>query len=81
MDDWLTIDVRCNAGTARLLGARPDRRRVTRTDAIFIHDEQGQNWAWELPSDLLEFNSNEREEISKGVLISAFGWLSPNQSA
>ena len=47
MDDWLTIDVRCSAATARLLAARPDRRRVTRTDTIFIHDEQGQSWAWE----------------------------------
>jgi hypothetical protein len=64
MDDWLTIDVRCSAATARLLVARPDRRRVTRTDAIFIHDEQGQSWAWELPGDLLEYDSTEREEIS-----------------
>ena len=63
MDDWLTIDVRCSAATARLLGARRDRRRVTRTDAIFIHDEHGQTWAWELPGDLLEFDSNEREEL------------------
>ena len=64
MDEWLIIDVRCSAATAHLLGAHRCRRRVARADAIFIHDDQGQTWAWELLGDLLEFDGNEREETS-----------------
>ncbi len=62
LEEWLVIDVHCQRATAQLLGARKERRRMPRADAIYIHDNQGQVWAWELLGDLLEFESGPRQE-------------------
>ncbi len=54
MGDWLVIDVRCGAETARLLGARRVSQSAVRSDAVRLHDEHGRRWQGALPPELLE---------------------------